>query len=1028
MPRWFLSYHTPEHALAQRLKAGIEQKDPTSHVFFAPTHLRAGGSWSKQLADEIENSTAFILLIGEHGLGDWQVYEYDEALDRRVKSQGAALAADALDKRARPSGAAACPDARFGDNTTLPVADYPLILVLLEGHSAPGLPFLRRLHWIVTDDPASDKTVARLFAAAAGAGTNPHELWRFSSPYRGLEAMEEKDSDYFFGRGRETVEVLNALAKAPGRLPVLLGNSGVGKSSLAQAGVLAALKRQAWPEDAGPAGEWPHAFENSRRWCFLTLQPGEKPLETLIEPFLQTWQFDPTDPRRERRRIEWLESLQDGKATLSNLLNATADRLREIGQPEPPRFLLYINQGEELYVRSVERQRRRFSEVLAGGLADPRLVAFMSLRADFLGELQRDEPLYNVHDKVDVPPLRAAELRKVVSRPAELLSARFEPPELVEIITRRTAEDSVTDVGALPLLSYTLDDMWTQMTKGDEGALRVLAQTFELGAVLVERANKFLGLHPGDEAALRRVLTLRLATVREDGEPTRRRASRKEFSQEEWRLVGELANFPYRLLVTVTTKSGETYAEIAHEAIFRRWDKLRDWIAAEREFLAWRSGLEAARRAWEAAPDDAKSDTRFTARALARLKGILAALHRARVAPPKDAKDESDAARRLTRLKVWLAAVRGASDTPLKGSKSDALLVGLALAQAKHWLAQRADDIPEADQQFTLLSRQAEQKRKKRVKVQIGAAATAGVMGLIVWLNYASLQAVWHWYTVTVPFMRTYVMPYVVTAEKERQLKAGDTFRECMVSQVKDYCPQMVVVPAGSFTMGSPPTETGRNSSEGPQHSVTIGRAFAVAASELTFDEWDTCATYGDCSKGVLDGGFGRGQRPVIDVTWDDAQRYVKWLSTVTGKTYRLLTEAEYEYAARAGTQTPYPWGNDFAVNDKPMANCNGCGSIPWDNNETAPINSFPANNFGLSDMVGNIWEWVQDCFHPTFDNAPLDGSAWTTDCPDRTYRAVRGGSWLNPPNYVRSANRFKASAVDRDDNLGFRVARDLTP
>jgi formylglycine-generating enzyme required for sulfatase activity len=238
----------------------------------------------------------------------------------------------------------------------------------------------------------------------------------------------------------------------------------------------------------------------------------------------------------------------------------------------------------------------------------------------------------------------------------------------------------------------------------------------------------------------------------------------------------------------------------------------------------------------------------------------------------------------------------------------------------------------------------------------------------------------------------------------------------------------MVVVPAGTFTMGSPLTEAGRNTSEGPQHQVTIAKTFAVSAFELTFDEWDTCVAYGDCPQGVLDGGFGHGQRPVIDVTWDDAQRYIKWLSTITGKTYRLLTEAEYEYSARAGTRTPYPWGNDFELNGKPMANCDGCGSIPWDNNETAPVDSFPPNPFKLYDMVGNIWEWVQDCFHPTFDSAPSDGSAWTTDCPDDTYRAVRGGSWLNPPNYVRSANRFKGSAVDRDDNLGFRVARDLTP
>ena len=156
--------------------------------------------------------------MGEHGLGDWQVLEYDEALEKRVKSP-----------------------------------DFPLVIVLLEGQTAPGLPFLRRLHWIISRDPTSEMDVARIFDGASGSGSGPGELWRYTSPYRGLAAMEDKDSDYFFGRKRETVEVLSALAGAPDRLPVLIGNSGVGKSSLAQAGVLASLKRQAWPEGGARA-------------------------------------------------------------------------------------------------------------------------------------------------------------------------------------------------------------------------------------------------------------------------------------------------------------------------------------------------------------------------------------------------------------------------------------------------------------------------------------------------------------------------------------------------------------------------------------------------------------------------------------------------------------------------------------------------------------------------------------------------------------------------------------------------------
>jgi formylglycine-generating enzyme required for sulfatase activity len=926
MQRWFLSYHSPDQALAERLKAGIELKDSSSHVYFAPLHNRAGGFWTAQLAQEIANATAFILLVGERGLGPWQVLEYYEALDRRVKEPG-----------------------------------FPIVLVLLAGQTAPGLAFLRQLHWIVTPDPASEKDLARLFEAVSGSGTETGELWRYTLPYRGLAAMEEKDGDYFFGRTRETVEVLNALGDT-NRIPVLIGNSGVGKSSLALAGVLAALKSQAWPQEAGAPNIWPQVFHDSRRWCFLKLKPGMEPLRALVEPFLRTWQLDPTDPGWEQRRADWITKLLEGKATVPGLMDATERRYEELGQPKPPAFFLYVDQGEELYVRAEERQGRRFSEMLAHANADPRLRTMMSLRADFFGEFQKDEPLHRVYRQIEVPPLRESELREVVSRPAKLLSARFESDRLSDIIARRAAEDSIRDVGALPLLSYTLDDMWTQMVREGDGKLRLPAQSFELGGVLVDRANTFLAMHPGAEDALRRVLTLRCATVREDGEPTRRRAHRGEFSEEEWRLVSELADYPNRLLVTAMTEDGETYAEVAHEAIFRRWDRLRDWIAAEREFLAWRSGLEAARRAWQAAP---------------------------------------------------------------VGSKDDALLMGLALTKAKSWLGGRPADIPEADREFIALSRKAGQRRHRRAQALGGAVAVALVASLVGWVKHDDLSALGREVTITYPYMRAHVRPYVLSAAAEQALKPMDAFMECAAEQGKDNCPEMIVVPAGSFLMGAPPTEKGRFDNEGPQHLVTIANPFAASKFEVTFDEWDICVAYGDCAGGISDSGWGRGRRPVIGVDLDDARRYVGWLSRMTGKPYRLLSEAEYEYAARSGTQTAYPWDSEIG---KGNANCDGCGS-EWDGKQTAPVGSFAPNRFGLYDMVGNVFEWTEDCVHNNYDGAPADGSAWTEgdNCAARAAGVARGGSWFDLPQFIRSANRMWFTPDRRVSNLGFRVARTLT-
>ena len=204
---------------------------------------------------------------------------------------------------------------------------------------------------------------------------------------------------------------------------------------------------------------------------------------------------------------------------------------------------------------------------------------------------------------------------------------------------------------------------------------------------------------------------------------------------------------------------------------------------------------------------------------------------------------------------------------------------------------------------------------------------------------------------------------------------------------------------------------------------VTIAKPFAVSKFDVTFDEWDACATLGGCDPHIKDSGWGRGQQPVINVSWDDAQTYVAWLSQVTGKPYRLLTEAEWEYAARAGTTTAYYWGDDIG---KGNANCYGCGQPVGRQAAASPVGSFAANAFGLYDMAGNVFQWVQDCYHDNYDGAPTDGSAWTSgDC---SYRVVRGGSWDHDPQYLRTASRSWEPTGDRTNRLGFRVGRTLTP
>lgn len=240
----------------------------------------------------------------------------------------------------------------------------------------------------------------------------------------------------------------------------------------------------------------------------------------------------------------------------------------------------------------------------------------------------------------------------------------------------------------------------------------------------------------------------------------------------------------------------------------------------------------------------------------------------------------------------------------------------------------------------------------------------------------------------------------------------GFTFRDC------ETCPEMVVVPAGSFRMGSTASEAGRDD-EGPVHRVTIAKPFAVGKYEVTVSEWEVCAEEGWCSRvGGSDG------QPVVNVSWYDAGNYVRWLSLQTGESYRLLSEAEWEYAARAGTQTRYAWGDDIGRN---RANCQECGSR-WDGTPAAPVGSFSPNAYGLHDLHGNVSEWVDDCWHQSYAGAPSDGETWRRGQGNCAYRTVRGGAGTDIPENVRSAVRDRNAVGKKRDDLGFRVARTLGP
>lgn len=228
-------------------------------------------------------------------------------------------------------------------------------------------------------------------------------------------------------------------------------------------------------------------------------------------------------------------------------------------------------------------------------------------------------------------------------------------------------------------------------------------------------------------------------------------------------------------------------------------------------------------------------------------------------------------------------------------------------------------------------------------------------------------------------------------------------------------CPIMIAVPAGSFSMGSSTDDP----SEKPVHHVSIGAPFAIGKYEVTVDQWNACVAANACQKLTPESNTNKAA-PARDLSWDDAQQYVKWLSKSTGKPYRLPTEAEWEYADRGGTSTAYWWGDQMR---KGNANCKDCGD-PWHKEGPEAAGSFAPNPLGLYDMNGSVWEWTADCWHNSYQGAPADGHAWET--PGCDMRVIRGGSWREGGGYMLSATRFKYSSGVRQSQDGFRVVKDL--
>jgi formylglycine-generating enzyme required for sulfatase activity len=813
----------------------------------------------------------------------------------------------------------------------------------------------------------SEEGLRRLRAGLVKAGLDPRffgwppETDPDRSPYRGLLPLEAEDAGIFFGRDSPIVEALDRLRglrqAPPPRLFVILGASGAGKSSFLRAGLFARMAR------------------DDQAFLPLPIIRPERAAMSGETGFLAALDAALTAANIGMGWTELRAAVDGGAPSVRPLLQAvvdnTAARIRDTdSSSKPPTVVISIDQGEELFQAEGQDEAESLLALLGTLVAgdEPALIVVIAIRLDSYAELQEAKFLDGVGKVLfDLGPMPKGSYADVIKGPAMRLEGSSRPlkieENLVDVLLGDIEAGGAKD--ALPLLGFTLERLYLENSGG--GALTV-AQYEALGGIkgsieeAVERAFTMADADPAIPkgriarlALLRRGVIPWLAGVDPDTLAPRRRVARVSEIPAECRPLLQEL-VEQRLLTTDVDKhTGDSTIEPAHEALLRQWGLVDGWLTEDAALLAVLDAVRRAAREWR---ESGKSNAW-----LAHSADRLAAAERLRERPDLAAGLEPTD-------RDYLAACRKAES--------------------------------------------AARRRRRSVLAAIYVLLVAIICGLIGWINQATIKERFNWYTRMQPYMVANFVPYRLTAGRARALKPGAHFREC----AKD-CPEMIVIPPGQFTMGSPANQPGRVSNEGPQHTVKISKAFAVSEFDVTFDDWDACVSVGGCP--AVFANFGHGRQPVINVTWDDAEQYVAWLAKMTERPYRLLTESEWEYAARAGTTTTYWWGDSVGQGN---ANCVGCGSR-WDNTATSPVESFKPNGFGLYDVSGNVWQWVQDCFHNDYNGAPADGSAWVSgDCSLRT---DRGGSWITKGDQnMRIAFRGSYSPASRNYSLGFRVARTL--
>nr|AEQ20333.1 formylglycine-generating sulfatase-like enzyme [uncultured bacterium EC5] len=900
--------------------AAVELRERLRGANIECTELRLPGRWMTGLQQVLTECSAFIALIGRDGVQRYVGAECEVALSRHLSLRG--------------------------DGPRLPM--HPVLLPSVTPEDLP--PFLALFQaerWA----PGTDLPPGLCKALHDGVKRLQQAVRFEGCPFRGLGAFRRKHAALFFGRQRETLEALAGLGdqRPAGTLQSLAGgdpqpapdalsapdtgayhrwlqvegNSGSGKSSLVQAGLLPLVES---------GGLW--ARTGLTHWRVLgPMMPGAKPLTNLAEALRQCLHASQAQP----------PSLLALQQQLEADPRALAFAVREAKAPDTG-FLLVVDQFEELYTLADDAERKQFDALLAGALADAECPLFVvtTVRADFLDrieQLPRLSELYNTRCKrMFLSTITSAGLRDAIERPAALAGLD------VSEVSAAMQDQAHDEPGALPLVENALLQLW-QVRQGNKISGAEFNARGGLTGMLSSGADALLARieaarpKQGRTAALE--LLLCLTRISPDGRHTRRRVSRAEAVQAAGNGTDKLGERVLQMLsgeraadrpaeagagalrlVTTGVENAEPYADLIHETLLRSrgagsgmapqpyWPTLHAYIDANRDRDVLRPQLALQAERWQRAP-------RHT---------------------------------RWRRLAGWLRQWEYRSLRPVPGSM---------------------------ESRFLKASRRA-------------SWATAGVLGVTAAPFVAT--AVWAAANgLTAPYI--FVTPWwylglAVPAD-----------------------PEAVPLPPGRFQMGC---KVGRDMDANeecpenePLREVTLAQPCAMGRTTVTFWQYDYYV-WASRGKGTEDlrypkhSGFGRQDRPVINVNWHDAQGYARWLSQRTGQTWRLPTNEEWEYAARGGKEALFPWGDEAPAG---RANCKDCGDR-YSNLETAPVGSYPPNGFGLYDMAGNVWQWLED------KGPDSDAS-----------RVLRGGSW----NYGAAGLRASYRTVlvpGRFDFIGFRVCR----